>query len=97
MKDIMKMSSKQRNEYLSSINVDNELIKADEFRIIISNDRYYCLPNLSQLIRKAHKLLYGHNRIPSKHQDKINLLLVYLIVFENNDLYDKFIKESESL
>lgn len=95
MKDILKMTSKQRCDYLSSLNVDEELVKANYFRIRVDNECLYPIKRLTALVNSSHKLFFGHNRAPGNTQEKFNYLMVHLIVFINSGLYEDFIKESE--
>ena len=94
MKDILKMSCKERTTYLTNIDVDKELAKAINYRIRIDNKTSLIV---SQLIRKNYKLFFGFNKEPKTTNEKINYLLVILSVFISLDVYDEFIKESESL
>ena len=92
MKDILKMSYKERTSYLSNIDVDKELAKAIDYRIRIDNK----MPiSVSQLIRKNYKLFFGTNKEPKTVNEKFNYLLVILSVFNCLNIYDDFIKESE--
>ena len=95
MKDILKMTSKQRRDYLSNINIDKELDKANDFRIRVDNEGIYPINRLTDLVHTSHKLFFGNNRTPTNKQDKFNYLMVHLIVFINSGLYENFIKESE--
>ena len=92
MKDILKMSCKERNTYLNNIDVDKELAKAINYRIRIDNKTSLIV---SQLIRKNYKLFFGSNKEPKTTNEKINYLLVIVSVFISLDVYDEFIKESE--
>ena len=92
MKDILKMSYKERTSYLSNIDVDKELDKANKYRIRIDNKTPIIV---SQLIRKNYKLFFGTNKEPKTTNEKINYLLIILSVFISLDVYDEFIKESE--
>ena len=92
MKDILKMSYKERTSYLSNIDVDKELAKAIDYRIKIDNKTSIIV---SQLIRKNYKLFFGSNKQPKTTIEKINYLLIILSVFISLDVYDEFIKESE--
>ena len=92
MKDILKMSYKERTSYLSNIDVDKELDKAINHRIKVDNKTSIFV---SQLIRKNYKLFFGGNKQPKTPNEKINYLLVILSVFISLDVYDEFIKESE--
>ena len=94
MKDILKMSCKERTSYLSNIDVDKELAKAINYRIRTDNKTSTIA---SQLIRKNYKLFFGTNKQPKTTNEKINYLLIILSVFISLDVYDDFIKESESL
>ena len=94
MKDILKMSCKERTTYLNNIDVDKELAKAINYRIRIDNKTSLIV---SQLIRKNYKLFFGSNKEPKTTNEKINYLLTILSVFISLDVYDEFIKESESL
>ena len=94
MKDILKMSCKERTSYLSNIDVDKELAKAINYRIRIDNKTSTIA---SQLIRKNYKLFFGTNKEPKTTNEKFNYLLIILSVFISLDVYDDFIKESESL
>ena len=92
MKDILKMSCKERTSYLSNIDVDKELAKAIDYRVRIDNKTSIFV---SQLIRKNYKLFFGTNKEPKTPNEKFNYLLVILSVFISLDVYDDFIKESE--
>lgn len=94
MKDLLKMTSKERGYYLNNIDVDKELAKAIDYRIRIDNEMSF---SVSQLIRKNYKLFFGTNKEPKTDNEKFNYLLVILSVFNCLNLYDDFIKESESL
>ena len=94
MKDILKMSYKERTSYLSNIDVDKELAKANDYRIRI--DREMSI-SATQLIRNNYKLFFGTNKQPKTANEKFNYLLVILSVFNSLNLYDEFIKESECL
>ena len=94
MKDLLKMTIKERENYLSSFDVDKELAKAINYRIRIDNKTSI---SVSQLIRKNYKLFFGGNKQPKTTNEKINYLLIILSVFISLDVYDEFIKESESL
>ena len=94
MKDILKMSIKERTSYLSNIDVDKELAKAIDYRIRIDREMSIFV---SQLIRKNYKLFFGTNKEPKTVNEKFNYLLVILSVFNCLDVYEEFIKESESL
>ena len=86
------MSCKERTSYLSSIDVDKELAKANDYRIIIDNKMAI---SVSQLIRKNYKLFFATNKQPKTTIEKFNYLLIILSVFISLDVYDEFIKESE--
>ena len=61
MKDLLKMTSKERGNYLNNIDVDKELAKAIDYRIRIDNK----MPiSVLQLIRKNYKLFFGTNKEP---------------------------------
>ena len=92
MKDLLKMTSKERGNYLSNIDVDKELAKAIDYRVRIDNKMAI---SASQLIRKNYKLFFGTNKQPKTPNEKFNYLLVILSVFNCLNLYDEFIKESE--
>ena len=94
MKDITKMSIKERTAYLTNIDVDKELAKANDYRIKIDREMPICV---TQLIRKNYKLFFGNNKEPKTPNEKFNYLLTILSVFNCLNLYDEFIKESESL
>ena len=94
MKDILKMSYKERTSYLNNIDVDKELDKAIDYRIRIDNEMSI---SVTQLIRKNYKLFFGTNKQPKTINEKFNYLLVILSVFNCLNIYDDFIKESESL
>ena len=91
MRDILKMSYYERNLYLNNIDIDKQLENASNFRIKLDNKSPV---SITQMIRKSHKILFGHNKQPKTIQDKINYLMVYLVVFQNINEYDNFIKES---
>ena len=92
VKDILKMSYKERTTYLNNIDVDKELAKATDYRTRIDNK----MPiSVSQLIRKNYKLFFGTNKEAKTVNEKFNYLLVILSVFNCLNLYDDFIKESE--
>ena len=92
VKDLLKMSSKERENYLNSFDVDKELAKANDYRIRIDNK----MPiSVTQLIRKNYKLFFGTNKQPKTVNEKFNYLIVILSVFNSLDVYDEFIKESE--
>ena len=92
MKDLLKMTSKERGNYLDHIDVDKELAKAIDYRIRIDNETPIFV---SQLIRKKYKLFFGTNKEPKTDNEKFNYLLIILSVFISLDVYDDFIKESE--
>lgn len=96
MKDILKMTKKQRDDYLSTLDIDVELDKIIDFRTRVDNEGLYPTKRLIHLAHSTYKLFFGHNRTPSNIQEKFNYLMVNLMVFINNGLYDDFIKESES-
>ena len=92
MKDLLKMTSKERGNYLNHIDVDKELAKAIDYRTRIDNNMSI---SVSQLIRKNYKLFFGTNKQPKTVNEKFNYLLIILSVFNCLNLYDEFIKESE--
>ena len=92
MKDILKMSTKERTIYLSHIDVDKEIEKAKDFSL--KRDNYYVYP-ISQLVRQNHKLFFGHIRQPKTDNEKFNYLMIYLSIFITNGLFNEYIKESE--
>ena len=94
MKDIIKMSYKERTSYLNNIDIDKELDKAINYRIRIDNKMSI---SVSQLIKQNYKLFFGNNKQPKTSNEKINYLLTILSVFISLHVYDEFIKESESL
>ena len=94
MKDLMKMSFKERVNYLNSFDVDKELKNAMDFAL--DKSEYFYHP-ISQMVRKKHKLMFGHVKQPKTKNEKFNWLMVYLTIFLDIDVYDEFIKESESL
>ena len=98
MKDILRMTKIERMKYMSSIDIDEELKKAIDFKIKLSdfrNDNY--VYNFSSLLAKSFKLFNGHNRTPSSNQEKLNYLFILINMFVILDVYDIYIKESESL
>lgn len=94
MKDILKMSSKERSIYFSNVDIDDEIEKAKDFSR--RRDNYFVYP-ICQLVRQNHKLFFGHVRQPKTDNEKYNYLMIYLSVFVSNGLYNEFVKESESL
>ena len=94
MKDITKMSYKERSSYLNNIDIDKELDKAINYRIRIDNKMSI---SVSQLIRQNYKLFFGNNKQPKTANEKLNYLLSILSVFISLNVYDEFIKESESI
>ena len=94
MKDITKMSFKERTAFLTNIDVDKELAKANDYRIRIDREMSF---SVTQLIRNNYKLFFGTNKQPKTANEKFNYLLIILSVFNCLNLYDEFIKESESL
>ena len=92
MKDLLKMTFKERENYLNSFDVDKELKNAKDFALDKNNHFYH---PISQLARKKHKLMFGHIKQPKTEIEKFNWLMVYLSIFLDNDIYDTFIKESE--
>ena len=92
MKDLLKMTFKERGNYLNHIDVDKELAKAIDYRIRIDNNMSI---SASQLIRNNYKLFFGTNKEPKTVNEKFNYLLVILSVFNCLNVYDDFIKESE--
>ena len=94
MKDITKMSFKERTTYLTNIDIDKELDKAENYLARIDNKMPICV---TQIIRKNYKLFFGNNKQPKTANEKFNYLLTILSVFISLHVYDEFIKESESL
>ena len=94
MKDITKMSFKERTTYLTNIDIDKELDKAYNYLTRIDNKMPF---SVTQLIRKNYKLFFGNNKQPKTTNEKFNYLLTILSVFNCLNLYDEFIRESESL
>ena len=94
MKDLIKMTIKEREIYLNNFDVDKELKNAKDFALDKSNHFYH---PISQIARKKHKLMFGHVKQPKSKDEKFKWLMVYLSIFLDNDIYDRFIKESESL
>ena len=92
MKDILKMSYKERTSYLSNIDVDKELAKAINYQIALDNKTSIIV---SQLIRKNYKLFFGNNKEPKTVNEKFNYLLIILSAFISLGVYVEFIKESE--
>ena len=92
MKDLLKMTIKEREIYLNSFDVDKELKNAKDFAL--DKNRHFYHPT-SQIARKKHKLMFGHVKQPKSKNEKFNWLMVYLSIFLDNGLYDEFIKESE--
>ena len=92
MKDILKMSYKERTSYLNNIDVVKELAKAHDYLTGIDNKMSV---SVTQLIRKNYKLFFGTNKQPKTVNEKFNYLLIILSVFISLDVYDDFIKESE--
>lgn len=97
VKDILKMTSKQRSEYLSTINLDecnNEIINYTCNMELSDRNEY------SQLCRKSQKLLLGNNQSweCKKNSDlNFNILLIKLNVLLILGHYEKFIKGSDKL
>ena len=94
MKDITKMSYKERTSYLNNLDIDKELDNADNYLTRIDNKMPF---SVTQLIRKNYKLFFGNNKQPKTANEKFNYLLVIISVFISLHVYDEFIKESESL
>ena len=94
MKDIIKMSYKERTSYLNNIDINKELDKAIDYKDRIDNKMSI---SVTQLIRKNYKLFFGNNKQPKTSNEKFNYLLTILSVFISLNVYDEFIKESESL
>ena len=94
MKDLLKMTFKERENYLNSFDVDKELKNAKDFALDKSTHFYH---PISQIARNKHKLMFGHLKEPKTKNEKFNWLMVYLSIFLDNDMYNDFIKESESL
>ena len=92
------MSKMERMKYMATIDIDEELKKAIDFKFKLSdlrNDNY--IHNFSSLFSKSFKLFYGHNRTPSTKHEKLNYFFILINMFVILDVYDEFIKESESL
>ena len=84
--------------YMTTIDIDEELKKAIDFKIKLSdfrNDNY--IYNFSSLFASSFKLLNGHNRTPSSNQEKLNYLFILINMFVILEVYNEYIKESESL
>ena len=94
MKDITKMTSKERTTYLTNIDIDKELDKVNDYLTRIDNKMPF---SVTQLIRKNYKLFFGNNKQPKTSNEKFNYLLTILSVFISLGVYDEFIKESASL
>ena len=93
MKDILKMTSKERDSYLNNIDIDKELDKVIGYRITLDNK----LPvSVTQLVRKNYKLFFGTNKQPKSYVEKFNHLLIHLSVFISLDVYEDYIKGSDS-
>ena len=98
VKDILKMTAKQRTEYLSIIDL-NECNKQIVDFICDDLDLYERC-EYSQLFNKSQKLLLGNNRSWECKKDRhlyLNIILIKLNVLMVMGYYDKFIKESEYL
>ena len=75
MKDILKMTSKQRRDYLSSLNVDEELVKANDFRIRADNECLYPIKRLTGLVNSSYKLFFFLVTIEHQETLKKNLII----------------------
>ncbi len=98
MKDILRMTRKERMNYMITLDIDEELKKAIDFKIKLSDfrdDRY--IYNFSSLFSKSFKLFNGHNRTPLSNQEKLNYLFILINMFVVLEVYNDYIKESESL
>ena len=97
MKDILKMTVKQRTEYLTFIDLNEcnkQIIDFTCDELDLSERCEY-----SQLFNKSQKLLLGNNRsweCKKDSQFNLNIILIKLNVLMVMGYYDKFIKESES-
>ena len=94
MKDMLKMTHKQRVDYMNIIDIGEELDKVIDYKIYL---REHEAINIYPMINQIHKLLFGHNRQPGNVNEKYNYLMVHLVVLYIIGEYYNFIKESESL
>lgn len=97
MKDILKMTAKQRLEYLTFIDLNecNKQIIDFTYDVLDLSERY----EYSQLFNKSQKLLLGNNRsweCKKDSQFNLNIILIKLNVLMIMGYYDKFIRGSES-
>ena len=97
MKDILKMTAKQRTDYLTFIDLNEcnkQIIDFTCDKLDLS-ERY----EYTQLFRKSQKLLLGNNRSwePKKDsQFNLNLILIKLNVLMVLGYYEKFINWSDN-
>ncbi|MGN0967477.1 MAG: hypothetical protein ACI4OP_07890 [Candidatus Coprovivens sp.] len=97
VKDILKMTAKQRCEYLSFVNLDecnNELINYVYSMDLADRCEF------TQLFNKSQKLMLGNNKSweCKKHSNlNYNILLIKLNVLMFLGHYEKFIKGSDKL
>ena len=91
---MLKMTHKQRVDYMNIIDIGEELDKVIDYKIYL---REHEAINIYPMINQTHKLLFGHNRQPGNVNEKYNYLMVHLVVLYIIGEYYNFIKESESL
>lgn len=94
MKDMLKMTHKERVNYMNVIDICEELDKILDYKIYL---RKHEAINIYPMVNQVQKLLFGHNRQPGNANEKYNYLMVHLVVLYIIGEYDNFIKESESL
>ena len=93
MKDMLKMTRKERASYMDTVDIEEELDKVVDYKIYLR--RHEAL-NIYPMVNQIHKLLFGHNRQPGNINEKYNYLMVHLVVLYIIGEYYNFIGESES-